>query len=535
MLRIVSIVDKENTALDRLAKGVAPYHNNLDYHVVAVHPKRPDSNQLQRFEELARTADIIDAQYYRTIEMLRSRYEWLKEIPTILTHNNPYSITESDWNSYQVVVGNNKSIYERLKDLTISRVEYIPITVDPYFWSFEEYKFNKSIIMVANRIESKKGILPVAKACQELGIKMRLVGAISDPDYWQEVMATGVVEFAQEITDEQLRDLYHDSGLLICNSVNNFESGTMPILEAMFCGIPVLTRPIGHVPDIKSEDNLIINHGDPEDVNNLINLIEEAFADLTIISGANGGKYNLNDNKRSKIHSRLHNAWLSIKDRNFERRAYMYQKLYRELTEGEPVSVVVPVSDKPQVTSQCLNALLEQTHKNLEIIVVDDGTEEQPIESIRRMASIPIRYIKLNKSGYNLAEARNRGAIEATSDILIFCDQRQVTEPNAIEEFLKEIRPHAWLYGNKGAKKDFVENFSMIYRDDFFTLGMFNERCQRYGALSQETRARARRQGFDLKYVESARANPASKSSNRWQKKIEIMESKNMLWKMGML
>lgn len=519
MYRVVSIVDKKGTALDRLAEGVKPYHSNFDYHVLDVHPKRPDPEQLQRFEQIARTADVIDAQYYRTIEMLRERYPWMRDIKTVLTHNNPYAIYEKDWNDYDIVIGNNKTIYNALKEQTKARVEYIPLVVEPHFWTFnEDYQYPRSVIMVANRIESKKGILPVAKACEMIGAKMTLVGAISDPAYWHEIMETGVVSFAQQVSDEQLRELYHQSGVHVCNSVDNFESGTLPILEAIFCGVPVLTRIVGHVPDIKDENNLVLNTKDPDDVDNIADLLTEMFAD------------------KKKLETMRHEAWMTIKDRNFERRAYSYQRIYRELVEGDPVTVIIPVSDKPDITTKCVNAILNQTHKNIEIIVADDGEvkQEDVVRNLRLTSHLPLRYIKIEEEGYNLAKARNLSVIEATSDILVFCDQRIVMEPDAIKSFLKELKPHHWLYGSKGVKKEFIENFSCIRRDDFVTLGMFNERCVKYGALSQECRSRARRQGFNTQYVESAKAEAIGKSNNRRRKKIEIMESKTMLWKVGL-
>src|SRR3990167_6474926 len=98
MVKIICVVDKRGTALDRLAKGVIPYMKNVEYHVVDVHPKRPSIDQIETFERLAKDADVIDYQYFRTAEMLRERYDWLREKPSILTHNNPYSITEKDWN-----------------------------------------------------------------------------------------------------------------------------------------------------------------------------------------------------------------------------------------------------------------------------------------------------------------------------------------------------------------------------------------------------------------------------------------------------
>lgn len=518
MLKVVCVVDKERTALDRIARGVIPYHKNLDYKVIAVHPKRPSIEQLEEFEREARTADIMDYQYFRTAEMLRDRYDWLKQIPSVLTHNNPYSINESKWVDYQMVVGNNESIFSDLKDIAATTVRMIPLAVNPYFWTYkQDYEAPRSVIMVANRIESKKGILPVALACKKLGVKMTLVGAVSQLEYWQEVMATGAVEYAQEITDEQLRDLYHQSGIHVCNSVDGFESGTLPILEAIYCGIPVLTRRIGHVPDFETEDNIVIQDSDPEDVENIANKLTEMFAD------------------KKKLDKQRHEAWMGIKDKNFERRAYAYQKIYRELMGDRPVSVIMPVSNKPEFTKKSVNAVFNQTHKNLELIIVDDGeSQEETVKELALTASIPVRYIKLDQEGYNLAQARNIGAIEATGDILVFCDQRIVMEENAIEEFIKKLTPKSWLWGSKGVKKDFIENFTCIYREDFVGFGMFNERCDRYGALSQETRVRARQQGLHLEYVAEAKAIQEGKSSNKWQKKLEIMESKNMLWKIGL-
>lgn len=53
MLKVVAVSDKIDTAIDRLCRGVQKYHDNLDYQVIDVHPKRPDPSQLQRFEQEA--------------------------------------------------------------------------------------------------------------------------------------------------------------------------------------------------------------------------------------------------------------------------------------------------------------------------------------------------------------------------------------------------------------------------------------------------------------------------------------------------
>lgn len=515
MIKVVNVVEKKGTALDRLAKSATPFMNNVDYQIVDVHPKRPDISQLNRFEELAKEADVIDYMYYRTADMLRSKYDWLKNKPSILTHHNPYAIKERDWNDYDIVVACNKEIYKNLSEITTSRIEHIPITVDTDFWQFNtEWTPNNRVIMVANRIESKKGILPVAKACKKIGAKFLLVGNISDSEYFHEVISVGGVEYAQNVTDSELRDLYYKSSVHVCNSIDNFESGTMPVLEAMLCGVPVLSRLIGHVPELNNGENMVIQESETEDVDAIANYLKEMID---------------NPEKLKDIRDK---AWQTAKTRSNERRAYMYNKLYRSVLfpNQVPVTVITPVSGKPEITEQNIEAVANQTYKNIEHIIINDGEEDQP------KAKTPFsRHLNSFNNDYGLARARNIGAIEATGEILIFCDQRIIMQPDAVENLVNNIKPSTWLYGIKNdIKKEFVENFSAIYRSEFIKRGMFNERINMYGGMSQEIRNRLRAVGGRTERVDSAKATQVGKSSNRNRRRQEIIRAKTMLWKMGL-
>lgn len=537
MLKILCVVDKTGTALDRLARGVEPYHENIDYNVVDVHPKRPDPDQLERFETLAMSADIIDWQYFRTAEMLRAKYEWLKDKKQILTHNNPYSIHESNWNDYDAVVANNESIHKDLAEITDAPLHYIPLTVDSDFWEYNtDWQFNDlsdhagkyqlqgetkkaSVIMVANRIEGKKGVLPVAKACAKAGVEFILVGAVSDMSYMHEIMATGYVQYHQQIPDEKLKELYYTSTIHVCNSQDNFESGTLPILEAMLCGTPVLTRNVGHVPDLNNGENMVILDNDPEDVDSIADNITEMLFD------------------KKKLIEQREKAWQTAKTRNFERRAYSYQRLYRQTMypSQQSVSVIMPIFDKPEIIRRTLDAVANQTYKNIELVIADDNFPAHNIDLIKdfsQYVEFPVRYMNTAKRGYGLARGRNEALIEATGDIVVFCDQRIMMKPNAIEEFVKHLKKRYWLYGSKGAKKEFVENFSCAFRDEVIKAGMFNERINQYGGQSQEIRQRIREQGIITEYIDSAKAQAIGKSSNRNQKRRSIIKMKNRLAKM---
>lgn len=514
MLKILAVTDKENSAIYRLAKGVEKYHSNLNYVVVDYHPKRPSQEQVELFEKESADADILHFMYFRTAEAILQKYPELNKKKRILDMYNPYSITESDWNHYDAVVGCNKEIYENLGKITKSATQHIPLTIDTDFWTFKrEWQSNKTVLMVANRIESKKGILEVAQACQELNLKMMLVGAVSDMDYFKQILRTGVVEFRQEITDEELKELYRSSTLHVCNSIDNFESGTLPILEAMLCGTPVLTRKIGHVPELFNGENMLLNEGQPEDIKKCL---EEAFKSV------------------DKLDSMRQRAWDTAKTRSNERRAYMYHKLYREVMwpDQKSVSVVMPVYGKPN--AETVEAVLKQSYQNLELIICNDD-ENYRVGSVDPLPSKRlIRFINQPSKGYGLAKQRNLGIIEATGDIIVFCDQRMKMELDAVEELVKYLAPTKWVYGNKGTKKEFVENFSAVYREDIIRLGMFNERINAYGGMSQYIRSVAKYRGLKLEFVESAKATPQGNSKNKYTKRQEIIKMKNLLWKINL-
>lgn len=465
-------------------------------------------------------------------------FPWLKDKKTILTHNNPYAIEEQNWNDVTVNVGNNGYITKRLKEITDTRIEQIPITVDTDYWKFQREwkpgvdKVNPSngyewktedakptVMMVANRIESKKGILPVAIACGELGVKFVLVGAISNAGYMEAIRQTGVVEFHEQISDEKLRELYYKATIHVCNSVDGFESGTMPILESMLCGVPVLTRMVGHVPDIYNGSNMVIQEADSEDVEAIQNKLHEMLSD------------------RKKLDELRDKGWNSVKNRTHELRALAYQKLYRSVMhDTTPVSVILPVTDNPETVRKTLDAIANQTYKNIELIVADDGdgSIKPVVENFSNYVNIPVRYMYTGNNDYGLARARNEAAIEATGELLVFCDQRMVMDEKAVEVFVTTKEPKAWSYGSKGAKKEFVENFSCVDRRDFMNFGMFNERMTMYGGLSQETRTRLRNQNMVTKYIPEAKATPKGSSSNKNTKRGEIIKMKARLIKMDL-
>lgn len=526
-MRILIVTDKKGSAIHRISEQKAkatPWHS---FRIVDVHPKRPSADQLDAFEKALQWCDVIDFEYWKTGEKLHALYDIKK--PSLLVHHNPYDINRSLWTEYKINVVMNHTQQREIKAESI----HIPHPIDLDFWGAEELQAEKKydIIMVANRIEGKKGILPVAKVAKKLGLKMCLVGDISDPTYYEEVIDTGVVEFFHKIPDEALRDLYHESKMHICNSVDNYESGTLPILEAMAAGTPVLTRKIGHVPETSNGRNMMIRPGQPEDLEEVEKYIK-TMLEL--------------DTRKDMIQS----ARESIKYRNYDIYAREFSKLYHKLLqEKDLVTAIIPTTADPEELKPTLTAVMSQDYGPMEIIVVHDGQYEdvesceQVIEQLRPETYHSIKFYQVtswaNENGefkktYGLARARNKAIVEAEGKWLWFVDDRMVPATNALTEFFNRKQDEVWLWGVKDSfKKSFVENFSFVKRDDVIKCGMFNEQITQYGGMTQDIRTRAERHHkMKLQMVESAEATTARKSGSKWKRNSDIAKSKTQCYKL---
>lgn len=520
-MNILILVDKYNSAIDILSQSIKRHNSHFDIKVQSFHPKRPDIDQLEKAPKFWEEADLVQVGYWRSGEKFKELYpKRFKEKRKILCHYNPYDIEKQDWQkNYKKIVVGNETIQSK-----IPYAKLIPYGIDLGFWEFKRaYTKKKTVNMVVARIEGKKGIVPVAKACKELGYKFVLVGRISKMVYFKQIMeANPKTEFKENITNEELKKAYYNSAIHICNSVDNFESGTLPILEAMACGVPVLTRIVGHVPELFDGDNLIVREEQPDHYEELRAKLRELMENKPL---------------REKMREK---AWQTVKNRPAQKMARQFSKLYFEvMSEKKPlVSIITPTFDKPHILMKNLAKSVIQDYPNFEIVVADSGNQsvEPLITEFRKKTKVPIKYIRFeNKGEYTLAKARNLAAVEAQGKYLVFDDERMGMQEDAVTKFVEamEEKEKTWAFGVKDDyEKGFVENFSCIKRDDFILYGMLNERIDCYGGLTQETRTRFEKNGFIFELINDAKAYRLCGSKNKWLKKKEIIRSKFNIWKM---
>ncbi len=101
------------------------------------------------------------------------------------------------------------------------------------------------------------------------------------------------------------------------------------------------------------------------------------------------------------------------------------------------VSVIVPIYNAEKYLSKCINSILNQSHKNLEIILIDDESLDKSGEIADEYSKKDNRIKVIHKKNEGVSSARNAGIDAATGDYICFSDADDFLEPDYVEYLLK--------------------------------------------------------------------------------------------------
>ncbi len=119
------------------------------------------------------------------------------------------------------------------------------------------------------------------------------------------------------------------------------------------------------------------------------------------------------------------------------------------MSENNPrVSIVIPAYNMAEYTSRCVKSILNQTYKNIEIIVVDDGSKDNTKAEMLKFGD-RIKYVCKENGG--ACSARNFGARLAQGKYIGFLDCDDMYLPQKVElsvKFLEQNPDYGFVYSN---------------------------------------------------------------------------------------
>ena len=104
---------------------------------------------------------------------------------------------------------------------------------------------------------------------------------------------------------------------------------------------------------------------------------------------------------------------------------------------GEPlVSIIVPLYNGEQTIERCLTSIRNQTYKNIEVLVVNDGSKDHSMKVLKKFRDSDSRFHILNKGNSGVSDSRNLGIKNARGKYLQFVDSDDWITKDATQTFV---------------------------------------------------------------------------------------------------
>jgi glycosyltransferase involved in cell wall biosynthesis len=104
------------------------------------------------------------------------------------------------------------------------------------------------------------------------------------------------------------------------------------------------------------------------------------------------------------------------------------------------VSVIIPCFNVENFVFHAVNSVLNQSLRNSEIIIVDDGSTDETLKLIQQLSEQSKRIKIITKSNGGLSTARNEGLLAATGEYIVFLDGDDWLRNDALEKLYKKAK-----------------------------------------------------------------------------------------------
>ena len=137
---------------------------------------------------------------------------------------------------------------------------------------------------------------------------------------------------------------------------------------------------------------------------------------------------------------------------------------------NEKISIIIPIYNAEKSLKRCIDSVISQTYSNLEIILIDDGSNDNSYLICKEYAKKDKRIKLFHQENAGVSIARNSGLEKITGKYLMFLDADDYFELNICEKLLENIKVNNTEIGivNKKFWINGKEVDNVLYKEDSF-------------------------------------------------------------------
>lgn len=149
---------------------------------------------------------------------------------------------------------------------------------------------------------------------------------------------------------------------------------------------------------------------------------------------------------------------------------------------NELISIVINVYNGEKYLKKCLDSIVNQTYKNLEILIINDGSTDNTLKEIKKYKDERIRVITTKNQGLSLS--RNIGLDNFKGEYIYFIDIDDYIEKDTIEYLYKLIKKYEVqmatcesleIYDKEVNKKELKEKIELLDREETIKKNLLSE------------------------------------------------------------
>ncbi len=278
----------------------------------------------------------------------------------------------------------------------------------------------EKIILAVGRLVPRKGFDVLIEVVNGMDARLVIIGDGSDRARLEPMLSITCC-LLRDVSDDE-RDMWYAAAdvfaLPVRDEKDDLEGFGIVFLEAAMAGLPVVAGRTGGVGEavIDGETGVLVDGREVDEVRAAI----QRFLDNPLEAKRMG------DMGRERV----------LKDFQWSDRA--------KLVEGAfpLISVIVPVYNRVHLLREALTSLARQTYRYFEVIIVDDGSNEDVQKVIHPWKErLPIRFERL-ATNQGAPVARNRGFALAKGEFVLFLDHDATLARDALECFLRTLQEY---------------------------------------------------------------------------------------------